>query len=183
MRRDEILEYETRRRVYHLIEDEPGLHLREIERRSGIPLSTLRHHLRYLQEHRLVDASEDRNVTRFFATVLPEVADRRTLAALRQESLRRVVLFVLSQGGSATYQEIQSHVEAPPSTLAVYLAQLVSKRLLERRSLGRTSRYEAIDPERTIRLLHRYRASFVDALVDHLLDVVYQDEPARRDLS
>lgn len=177
MRREDVLEYETRRRLYHLIEDEPGLHMRELERRSAIPLSTLRHHLRYLEEHRLIDLVEDKNVTRYFATVLPEAADRKTIAALRQEALRRVVLFVLAQGGAASYSDLQAHVGAPPSTLAVYLAQLVDRGLLERRSVGRGSRYVSRDPERTIRLLHRYRASFLDALVDHLLDVVYQDEP------
>lgn len=176
MRREEVLEYETRRKLYQLIERQPGLHLREIERRSGMALGTLRHHLRFLQEHRLVDASEDRNVIRYFATVIAEPADRRALAALRQEALRRVLLFVLAQGGAASYQDIAESSGAPPSTLAVYLSQLVERGLLARRSVGRASRYEATDPERTIRLLHRYRASFLDAWVDHLLDVVYQDE-------
>lgn len=177
MRREEVLEYETRRRLYHIIEDEPGLHMRELERRSRVPLSTLRHHLRYLREHKLIEVLEDKNVRRYFATLLAEAADRRALSALRQESLRRVLLFVLARGGAADYQELQAGIGIPPSTLAVYLSQLVDRGLLDRRSLGRESRYEAVDPERTIRLLHRYRASFLDALVDHLLDAVYQDEP------
>ena len=177
MRREEVLEYETRRRLYRLVEEEPGLHMRELERRSGIPLSTIRHHVRYLREHRLIDVVEDKNVTRYFASVLVEPADRRVISALRQEALRRVLLFVLARGGSAPYQELQTSLGIPPSTLAVYLAQLVDRGLLDRRSLGRESRYEAIDARRTIRLLHTYRGSFLDELVDHLLDVVYQDEP------
>lgn len=177
MRREEVLEYETRRRVFRLIEDEPGLHLRELERRSGVPLSTLRHHLRYLEEHGLVDAEDDRNLTRYFARTLVEPRDRDALAALRQEALRRVLLFVLAKGGQATHKEISEGIGAPPSTLAVYLAQLVKRGLLARRSLGRESRYDAVDPERVVRLLHAYRGTFLDALVDHLLDVVYQDEP------
>ena len=177
MRREEVLEYETRRRIYRLIEDEPGLHLRELERRSGVALSTLRHHLRYLRKHGLVEVVEDKNVRRYFATNLAEPLDRRALAVLRQESLRRVVLYVLARGGSADYQDIMRKLQIPPSTLAVYLSQLTQKGVLARRSIGRESRYDALDSERTIRLLHRYRASFLDTLVDHLLDVVYQDEP------
>ena len=177
MRREEVLEYETRRRIYRLIEDEPGLHLRELERRSGVPLSTLRHHLRYLRQHGLVEAVEDKNVRRYFATNLAEPMDRRALAVLRQESLRRVVLYVLARGGSADYQDIMKDLQIPPSTLAVYFSQLTQQGILTRRSIGRESRYDAVGPERTIRLLHRYRASFLDTLVDHLLDVVYQDEP------
>lgn len=177
MRREEVLEYEARRRLYALVRDEPGLHMRELERRSGMPLSTLRHHLRFLEEHRLVDAVADKNLTRYFATTLVERADRAALAALRQESLRRVLLRLLASGGQARYEELRESLGVPASTLAVYLQQLTRAGIVERRSLGRSSRYDVSDPERVIRLLHTYRASFLDALVDHLIDVVYQDEP------
>lgn len=177
MRREEVLEYETRRRVFELIRDEPGLHLRELERRSQVPLSTLRHHLRFLGEHGLVDAEDDRNVTRYFARTFVEPGDRRALGALRQEALRRVLLHILAQGGQAAYKQLGADLDLPPSTLAAYLSELVRRGLLVRRSLGRTSRYDVVDPERVIRLLFAYRATFFDRLVDHLLDVVYQDEP------
>lgn len=177
MRGEEVLEYEARRRLYTLIRDEPGLHMRELERRSGMPLSTLRHHLRFLGDHRLVDAVEDKNLSRYFATTLVERADRATLAALRQEALRRVVLHLLAKGGQARYESLREELRLPASTLAVYLQQLTRAGILARRSLGRESRYDVLDPERVLRLLHTYRASFLDALVDHLLDVVYQDEP------
>lgn len=177
MRREEVLEYESRRMLYALIRDEPGLHLRELERRSGIPLSTLRHHLRFLTEHKLVDTQEDRNVVRYFTALLDEPVERAIVGALRQESLRRVVLYLLHQGGAATYKDILSAIGAPPSTLAVYLAELARRGVIERRSVGRESRYEVVDGGRVVRLLHSYRGSFLDSLVDHLLDVVYQDEP------
>lgn len=177
MRREEVLEYEVRRRLYDLVRREPGLHLRELERRSGLALGTLRHHLRYLQEHRLVDAVDDKNVVRYFASDDAEPADRRVVGALRQEALRRVVLFLLHEGGAADHKTLLAALGAPPSTIATYLAELTRRGVVDRRSLGRESRYEMREPERVIRLLHTYRASFLDALVDHLLDVVYQDEP------
>lgn len=172
-----MLEFEARRRLYALIRDEPGLHMRELERRSRMPLSTMRHHLRYLTEHKLIDQHEDKNVVRYFATTLIEPAERAVIGALRQGALRRVLLYLLHEGGAASYKDIAAAIGAPPSTLAVYLATLTDRGILARRALGRESRYEVLDAERVVRLLHTYRASFLDALVDHLLDVVYQDEP------
>lgn len=177
MRREEVLEYETRRRVFDLIRSEPGLHLRELERRSGVPLSTLRHHLRYLETHKLLDTETDRNQVRFFARDDVEPVDRRALGALRQEALRRVVLYLLGEGGSASYRQVHDALVIPTSSLAVYLAELTRRGVLERRPVGRESRYEVIDTERIIRLLHTYRHSFLDVIVDHLLDTVYRDEP------
>lgn len=177
MRREDVLEYEKRRALYALVRDEPGLHLRELERRSGLPLGTLRHHLRYLEEHRLVDAVDDRNVVRYFVADLDEEQDRRALAALRQEALRRVLLAFLAREDAFPHRELLDAVGAPASTLAVYLRQLVDRGLLVRRSVGRESRYELAGRERIVRLLHTYRESFLDRMVDHLLDIVYQDEP------
>lgn len=177
MRREDVLEYEKRRHLYALVRDEPGLHLRELERRSGLPLGTLRHHLEYLMAHRLVESAEDRNVTRFFVTDLDGPTDRRLLGALRQESLRRVLLHMLREEGPIAHRALQEGLGLPPSTLAAYLAQLTRRGILQRRVAGRESRYEVVDRERIIRLLHTFRASFLDEMVDHLLDLVYQDEP------
>lgn len=177
MRREEVLDYEARRRLYQMIKDEPGLHMRELERRSGMPLSTLRHHLRYLSEHRLVESVDDRNVVRYFAADLVELSDRAVMGALRQEALRRVLLYMLEKGGSAPYKDLLAELRVPASTLAVYLSELTRRGVLDRKLLGRESRYDVKEPERIVRLLHTYRASFLDSLVDHLLDVIYQDEP------
>lgn len=178
MRREEVLEYEARRRLYDLVRSEPGLHLRELERRSGMPVSTLRHHLRYLERHGLVEPAEDRNTQRWFTRLLIEPVDRAMLAALRQEALRRVVLFLLSRGGAVPYQEIREAMQVPTSTLGVHLSELARRGVVRRVSVGRESRYEVLEPDRVIRLLHEYRSSFLDRLVDHLLAAVYQeDEP------
>lgn len=179
MEREEVLEYETRKRVFDLVRASPGLHLREIERRSGLPLSTLRHHLSYLERHGLVEPERDRNFQRYFASDLAE-ADRPVIAALRQVALRRVLLYLLSRAGGAPYQDLLGDLALPASTLAVHLAELARRGLIERRSLGRESRYEVVDAERIVRALHVYRPSFLDALVDHLLDAAYQEGKSDR---
>lgn len=176
MRREDVLEYERRRALYVLIQREPGLHMRELERRSELPLSTLRHHLRYLEVHKLIDLVEDRNVVRYFASADMELEDKRALAALRQRSLRNVLLFLLRSDEPTAYKTLLIDLGVPPSTLAVYLSELSRRGLVERRMAGRESRYAVVDRERVIRLLHTYRASLLDSLVDHLLDAVYKDE-------
>lgn len=178
LKREEVLAYEARRRIYALIQREPGLHLRELERRSGTPLSTLRHHLRFLVDHRLVDAAADRNVQRYFATDFDQETDRGVIAALRQDALRRVVLHLLEEGGASMYQSLVTNLRFPPSTLAVHLQQLTARGIVRRVALGRESRYEVVNPGRVIRTLHAYRPSFFDSLVDRLLATIYEeDEP------
>jgi predicted transcriptional regulator len=175
--REEALALEARRKVYALVRDEPGLHLRELERRLAMPLSTLRHHLRFLEEKGLVDAVEDRNQKRWFTRLPVGREGRPLIAALRQKALRRVVLVLLERGGQATYRDLLATLGLPPSTLGVHLAELGRRGVVEREAHGRESRYRLADPSAVVRTLHTYRASFLDALVDHLLDAVYQEEP------
>ena len=54
-----ILELETRRKIYDFIQKFPGLHVREISRRLEIPFSTLQYHLRFLEKRELVKAKDD----------------------------------------------------------------------------------------------------------------------------
>lgn len=173
-----MLALEARRKVYALVRDEPGLHLRELERRLGMPLSTLRHHLRFLEEHGLVDAVEDRNQKRWFTRLPVGREGRPLIAALRQAALRRVVLVLLERGGEASYQDLLAALALPPSTLGVHLSELARRGVVERESQGRASRYRLVDAPTVVRTLHTYRASFLDALVDHLLAAVYQEDEA-----
>lgn len=40
----------TRRRIYELIRDAPGIHMRELERRMGLMIGNLQYHLHYLEK-------------------------------------------------------------------------------------------------------------------------------------
>lgn len=177
MVREEVLAYEARRRLHALVVEHPGVHLRELERLSGLPLSTLRYHMDYLERHLLVDAVEDRNVRRYFAREVRHPRDRAVMGALRQEALRNLILYLLAQGGEAPYRDLLAASRVGPSTLATHLAELTRRGLLARVPVGRESRYRLIHQEEVVRLLHTYRRSFLDALVDHLLDAVYQEGP------
>jgi predicted transcriptional regulator len=50
-----ILNFETRRKIYEFVENNPGLHFSEISRRIGIPRTTLFHHIRVLEKQDLVE--------------------------------------------------------------------------------------------------------------------------------
>lgn len=182
MRREDVLEFEARRRVFALVRDEPGLHLRELERRSGMPLSTLRHHVGFLERHRLVEGVEDRNVRRFFAVEPGPPVDRRVVGALRQRALRTVLVTLIARGGRLPYPELLAATGFPPSTLATHLRALVATGLVERVPVGRSSAYRVPRPERVLDALVRYRASILDPFVDSLLATLYPeegDEPQR----
>jgi len=158
-------ELETRKRVYSLVVSTPGVHLREIERQTGLTLGVVRYHLDRLQREELIFAKEDRYFKRFFPKVPTE-----TFEALRQESLRRIVLHLLGSPGSS-HSIMMTALQLPPSTLSTYLSILLKKRVVRRERRGKENLYFVVDEESVMKVLIVYRPTFLDTLVDHAISI------------
>ena len=163
-------ELETRKRVYDLVVQNPGVHLREIERRTNLPLGVVRYHLDRLQREELIYPQEDRYFKRFYPrNRLPNVPSE-TFAVLRQESLRRIVLHLLNNAG-CTHQALMNALGLPASTLSTYLSILVAKNVVKRERRGKENLYSVTDEESVMKVLIVYRPSFLDKLVDHAISM------------
>lgn len=104
---------------------------------------------------------------RFFPADTP-AADKRHLALLRQEPLRRAALILLTHG-EVSHADIVAALAAPTSTVSFYMTKLVDAGVVVRRRDGRVSRYSLVEPAAVHAILIRYRASFLDRLVDGFL--------------
>jgi DNA-binding transcriptional ArsR family regulator len=169
---DDVLGLKKRRRIYELVRREPGLHLRELDRRLDISLSTLRHHLRYLKDHGVVTVERDDRYKRYFPSEDLSSWDKDVFSILRREKPRRILLELLRHGGESGYAELRDALEYPSSTLGLYLKDLVEAGLVEREPEGRSSRYLVRDRDRVERLLVKYEESFFDRWVDRVLEIV-----------
>jgi predicted transcriptional regulator len=166
-------ELETRKRVYDLVVQNPGVHLREIERLTNLPLGVVRYHLDRLQREELIVPQEDRYFKRFFPKNRIPNVPLETFSVLRQESLRRLVLHLLNNPGS-THQSLKNSLDIPSSTLSTYLGILLRKNVIRRERRGKENIYEIVDEDAVVKVLMVYRPSFLDSLVDHAISL-YMD--------
>ena len=163
-------ELETRKRVYDLVVQNPGVHLREIERRTDLPLGVVRYHLDRLQREELIYPKEDRYFKRFFPRNKVPNVPSDTFAVLRQDSLRRIVLLLLNNP-SSTHQAMMNTLGLPASTLSTYLSILVKKNVVKRERKGKENFYTLTDEDSVMKVLVVYRPSFLDKLVDHAISL------------
>ena len=68
MNHNDLLELKSRRFIYNCIQKHPCLHVRELERVTNIPFTTLRYHLRYLQKKELVNVKKEGGFKRYYVT-------------------------------------------------------------------------------------------------------------------
>ncbi len=163
-------ELETRKRVYDLVVSSPGVHLREIERLTNLPLGVVRYHLDRLQREGLIFAEEDRYFKRFFPKGRIPNVPTGTFVALRQEALRNIVLQLLASPGMS-HASLMSALHLPASTLSTYLSILLSKNVVRRERSGKENLYFIVDEESVVKVLMVYRPTFLDKLVDHAISL------------
>jgi DNA-binding transcriptional ArsR family regulator len=61
-------------------------------------------------------------------------------------------------------------VGVTPATISWHLSNLVEEGVVEPVEEGRTTLYEVANEDLTVQLLVRYRESFVDRVVDRIID-------------
>jgi predicted transcriptional regulator len=167
MFKDEILANKRRREIYSVIEANPGIHLRELQRILDMPLATLEYHVSYMTRKKIVFGEADEHLKRYYTKPF-DLEDKRILSALRQERTREIVLTVLANK-KVTHQFLANCFRLPHSTLSLYLKHLVDNNVLAREKIGYENIYTVRDEDRAAKVLITYKSSFADRLVDRTL--------------
>jgi predicted transcriptional regulator len=168
MYKDEILENENRRKIYRVITSNPGIHLRELQRVLNMPLSTVDYHLGYMVKKDIILRDHNQGIIRYFAKPFDET-EKRIVSALRQKRMRDIV-FVVLRHHKSRYTQLLDQLQLPRSTLAFYLKYLVEHGILIRERVGTEHIYRLIDEDRVAKILITYRTSFVDKVVDKVMN-------------
>lgn len=170
------LELDTRNRLYKIIEKSPGLHFREIQRRSKIAVGSLQYHLDYLQKHNFLTMEKEGKFVRYYALRTKKIVeDKSLMGLLRQEQPRRILLFLM-QRRFATNERIAQEVNLSQSTTSTYLKKMFEGGAVQRKKSGHKTHYFIKDKDKTAALLLQYKKSFFDELVDNFVDVWQQVE-------
>jgi predicted transcriptional regulator len=165
-----ILELDSRRKIFEVVKKFAGSHFKEIERKSNLPSGTVKYHLAYLAKRGLISEEKDGNNVRYFPRQF-KPGNRKLLSLLRQKTVRNILLFILTHS-ECNHEQIVSAVHVSPSTVTWHLKKLEENKIIESRKDGRKTFYTiVIDKEEIVNLLITYRESFLDSLVDRVIEM------------
>jgi DNA-binding transcriptional ArsR family regulator len=91
---ENILKLEIRKRIYNLVSEQPGLHLRELERKMNISFGSLRYHLNYLEKQGLIITKTDHRYTGYYVSREVSQKDKEMFNLLRQEIPRKIIMLM-----------------------------------------------------------------------------------------
>ena len=169
MERSEISMLDTRKGLFQTILRFPGLHFRELQRKTGLAPGSLQYHLSILEKLKVVRGERIGEHLRFYPIDL-SAEERILLGLLRQHNIRRIVLCLLTRS-NVGYKEFMSELGLSASTISWYLRRLEQSQLIACRRIGGESSYRLLREEEVVRILVAYRQSFLDRLVDRFVSM------------
>lgn len=166
---DQLLELDSRRRIYDFLVAAPGIHLRGLQRSLGMPIGTLEYHLYQMERHGVLVTRSEGRFKAYFTQDGLDRRDRDYLYYLRQEMPRRISIEVADAPG-ITFRVLASHLPISASTLSFHLKKLLHAGMLGESLQGREKVYACTEPDRVRRLVVKFRATFLDEAVDRFAD-------------
>lgn len=165
----ELLELETRRRIYHTIRETPGIHFREIQRRLDMAVGTLEYNLHTLEKEGLLVTRDEGYHKAYFTGTDMDRRDRDYMLHLRQELPRRIAMEIANDPG-IQFKTIRERIGIYPSRLSYHLKRLEKAGIIRSKATGREKHYVCEEPQRVRRLIIQYQESFADRAVDRFAD-------------
>ena len=167
----EALALGARSKIHKNISKSPGLHFRELQRRTKIATGSLQYHLDFLIKRNLIRAEKNGKFVRYYSSRGEQLGEDETkIGLLRQPSLRKITLFLLTKK-RANNEKIAAAVGLSPSTISWHMLKLVQGGLVEKRRVGRKTFFYIVDSENIVQLIRSYKKSFLDVLVDNFVEI------------
>lgn len=153
---------DLRRRILLIVEEYPGLHLREIQRRAGTSAMLAEYHLNILEKMGLITSSPRGRYRDFFPVrsvpMQLDETDRRWLGLLRRPAILRIALLLLESGALRPIQLART-LQLVPSTAAYQFKLMEDAGLAAVDRRGNRSLIRLTDPARVLEILRTYHPS------------------------
>ena len=165
---DELRDQPTRRRILEAIDQHPGASARDLQHHARLGWGETAYHLRLLVEGGAVRLERGGRRDYYFATHLTW-DDRRLLQALRSPTERQIMILLTDTPGLSA-SEIQRRIGVGKSTISFHVGRLIELRILETYYDQGARRHRLLQPEKMRPVLHTYRESFQDRVVDRFVE-------------
>ena len=155
--------------LQELIEKNPGIQFREIMRNSGLKNGVLSHYLGKLEKNGLVKVMRGPRQTRFYPPKTTE-DESIVIKALRKQTPRDLLLALVENDG-LEFSELVKKVGKSPSTVSLYLSQIVKDELVEIKLEKLKKRYYIKARDLIDQLIEDYRPSLLEKPVSGFEDI------------
>ena len=156
--------------IQQIIEQNPGIQFREIMRSSGLKNGVLSHYLGKLEKNGVVKVIRGPRQARFYP---PQITEDESIVikALRKQTPRDLLLALVKDDG-LEFSQLVREVKKSPSTVSLYLSQLVEDGLVEIRLVQLKKRYHIKARNVIDQLIEDYRPGILEKPTSGFEDII-----------
>ena len=156
--------------IQQIIEKNPGIQFREIMRFSGLKNGVLSHYLDKLERNGIIKANRGPRQVRFYP---PQITEDESIVikALRKQTPRDLLLALIKEDG-LEFSQLVKEVHKSPSTVSLYLSQLVDDGLVETKFVQLKKRYHIKVRDLVDKLIEDYRPSLLEKPTSGFEDII-----------
>lgn len=146
--------------IQKIIEQTPGIQFREIMRSSGLKNGVLSHYLGKLEKNGVIKVIRGPRQSRFYP---PQITEEESIVikALRKQTPRDLLLALIIEDG-LEFSQLVKEVKKSPSTVSLYLSQLVEDELVEIKFVSLKKRYHIKARDLIDKLIEDYRPGLLE---------------------
>ena len=156
--------------IQQIIEQNPGIQFREIMRTSGLKNGVLSHYLGKLEKNGIIKVIRGPRQVRFFPPRITE-DESIVIKALRKQTPRDLLLALVKED-ELEFSELVKEVKKSPSTVSLYLSQLVEDGLVEIKIVNLKKRYHIKARELIDKLIEDYRPRMLEKPTSGFEDII-----------
>ena len=154
------------------INNTPGIRYRELLRLTGLSNGVLAYHLSGLEKsfQVRVDRQKEKRTTRYYLINVP-TQESDILRQLRNDIPRQIIKLILEHD-LCTFNEIVEHLNRASSTTSWHLKRLKEAGIISVKYVDGCHLYQIMNPELVSDILHKYKESFIDAVINNYTHIV-----------
>jgi len=156
--------------LQQIIDQNPGIQFREIMRSSGLKNGVLSHYLGKLEKNGIIKVIRGPRQARFYPPRITE-DESIVIKALRKETPRDLLLALIKEDG-LEFSQLVKEVGKSPSTVSLYLSQIVEDELVEIRYVNLKKRYHIKARDLIDKLIEDYRPGLLEKPTSGFEDII-----------
>ncbi len=158
--------------VLEMINNNPGIQFRDLMEQTGMKNGVLSHYVNKIEKSGMIQVERGPRQTRFFPLNVSD-SERKITSALRKETPRKIILYLMSEGDvGVEFSSIPDVIKRSPSTVSTYLSQLVDDKIISIRLDSKRKMYFVSDRKSIDGLIDMYHPGFVSSTADSFADTI-----------
>lgn len=156
----------TRESIINTVKENPGLHFRELQRRTGLAVGQLEYHLYQLQKDSRITTRQDGKLVRYFSNESGNAEERNISYHMRGRVSREIIIDLLKKNG----RTINDRNKNDEKFMRI-IETMKKDGLIEKSDENGVTTIRLRNRQALLAFLNKYRASFLDSLAYTMLDL------------